>query len=99
MDDVVVLTFENRAQLDPRRQVDRVADVQRMTSYPIGGRSLPEPSRGIANQFRAMAPAGQRVRQSEHLRLAPAEAKLGIDAHDAQRRASSRFALGRHLVR
>src|ERR1700723_2783863 len=98
MNYVVALALEDRAQLDARCQVNRVADADRMTPDARVERPLPEPSRGIADQLRAMPACRQRQRQSEHLRLAPGETKLGIDARDAQRRASSVFAIGSHLV-
>ena len=68
-----------------------------MASYARGDGPLPEPSRGIANQLRAMAAAGQRDRQAKHLGLAPGEAEFGIDAGDAQRRGVNRVAVGMHL--
>ena len=97
MNDVIAFAFENRAQPDAGCQVDGVADAQRMASYARGDGPVPEPSRGIANQFRAMTGAGQLKRQAKHLGLAPGEAKFGIDAGDAQRQGVSRVAIGRHL--
>src|SRR5208282_2702105 len=54
MNDVIAFTFENRAQPDGGCEVDSVADAQRMASDARGGGLLPEPSRGIANQLRAI---------------------------------------------
>ena len=97
MNHIVAFAFENRAQPDPGWKVDCVADVKRMALYPRSRRPLPKLPCGIANQLRAIAAAGQRERQCQHLRLAAGETQLGIDAHHAQRLGVCCVAVGGHL--
>ena len=85
VNDVVAFAFENRAQLDAGRQVDRVADAQRMTFYTRRDRPLPEPSRRIANQLRAMT-AAQPARSSVR---APASRRRQSRAQDRRPRCSA----------
>src|SRR6266478_6392531 len=84
--DVVALALQNSPEPDGGRDVERVANSQRMTSDAELDRALAEPARRIANQFRTVTCRNQCEGEAEHLSLAAAEPKLGIDAGDADRR-------------
>ena len=74
-----------RLSASPARNVDRIADRQRMARRrrPLRARS-PQLARRIAEQFRAMARRAELERQPKHLRLAAREIALRIDADDAR---------------
>lgn len=82
MDYVVSAPVQDGAQLEPRPQVDGVANPERMADDSRRAGSPPEQSLRIAGEFRQMAGTDEFERQAEHLTLAAGKVALRIDAEN-----------------
>src|SRR5208282_331707 len=92
VNDIVALAAKDRSEAHRARNVDRIAQLQRIAGYSSPARPFAKAAVGITNQFRAMAHLQQLARESKHLRLAAREAAFRIDARDAQGLAGSTVA-------
>ena len=81
--DVVAHARKKVSQAHRRREVERIANRERMALDALASRALVEPSARIAGEFRTMSAAQQPERQAEHLGLASGESEFRIDAEDA----------------
>jgi hypothetical protein len=84
MDDIILVVRKISSQLQARYHINRIPNPQRMTDDSGRVGTLPELAPGIADQIRAMTRLHQGDCQSEHLRLATAEAQFRIDTSDSQ---------------
>jgi len=82
MDHVVSAAAQDGAQFEPRSQVDRVANPERMADDSSRAGSAPEQSLRVAGELRLMAGANELERQAQHLTLAAGKIALRIDAEN-----------------